>query len=39
MITAAVYGAVALIVKIDDLGLRMSLRGRFASRGPRDAGW
>jgi len=30
MITAAVYGAVALIVKIDDLGLRMSLRGRFA---------
>jgi hypothetical protein len=31
MITAAVYGAVALIVKMDDLGLRMSLGGRFGA--------
>lgn len=30
MITAAVYGAVALIVKADDLGLAMAARGRLA---------
>ncbi|MFD2739837.1 DUF808 domain-containing protein [Sulfitobacter aestuarii] len=29
MITVAVYGAVALIVKMDDLGLLMANRGRF----------
>lgn len=29
MITVAVYGAVALIVKMDDLGLVMANRGRF----------
>jgi len=31
MITVAVYGAVALIVKIDDLGLLMAERGRFGA--------
>ncbi len=31
MITVAVYGAVALIVKMDDLGLLMAERGRFAA--------
>lgn len=31
VITAAVYGAVALLVKADDIGLRMSLSGRLAS--------
>ena len=30
MITVAVYGAVALIVKMDDLGLAMVNKGRFA---------
>lgn len=30
MITVAVYGAVALIVKADDLGLLMAAKGRFA---------
>jgi predicted DNA repair protein MutK len=30
LITAAVYGAVALIVKMDDLGLHMAARGRTA---------
>ena len=30
-ITAAVYGAVALLVKADDVGLRMSLRGRLSA--------
>lgn len=30
MITAAVYGAVALIVKADDLGLAMARKGRLA---------
>ncbi|WP_284162917.1 DUF808 domain-containing protein [Frigidibacter sp. SD6-1] len=30
-ITVAVYGAVALIVKMDDVGLFMARRGRFAS--------
>lgn len=29
MITVAVYGAVALIVKMDDVGLAMASRGRF----------
>lgn len=31
MITAAVYGAVALIVKADDLGLLMAAKGRLAA--------
>ncbi|SDF88712.1 DUF808 domain-containing protein [Sulfitobacter delicatus] len=31
MITVAVYGSVALIVKMDDLGLLMAERGRFAA--------
>tara|TARA_R110002049_G_scaffold10127_2_gene50246 strand:- start:36823 stop:37797 length:975 start_codon:yes stop_codon:yes gene_type:complete len=31
MITVAVYGAVALIVKMDDLGLAMANRGRLAA--------
>ncbi|MEM7567243.1 MAG: DUF808 family protein, partial [Pseudomonadota bacterium] len=30
-ITAAVYGAVALLVKADDVGIRMSLKGRLAA--------
>lgn len=32
VITAAVYGAVALLVKIDDIGLRMAAGGRAAKR-------
>jgi predicted DNA repair protein MutK len=38
LITVAVYGAVALIVKMDDIGLHMAQTARPAA-GPLAAGW
>ena len=38
-ITVGVYGAVGLIVKMDDVGLHLAERRNPAARGARAAGW
>ena len=39
LITVVVYGAVAMIVKMDDVGLHFAATGRTGQGGPSGAGW